>query len=268
MQRESEILGNTSPVECRSTSTSPMTLQGYAIVWESRSQPLGPQGVIERVASTFVNKQRADTQFRDIVVSYDHRNDFLLGAVGANAVLDIDKTGARYTVDILPESRSGGDVYAWVRAGVVRGSSFQFITYQDDWDWVNGVTQRTLISGKIQNLGPTPNPAYLGSTAVALRSLATHVGESFDDVKALWDQGETRKLFTRTDIAPPVPTPLEVAQRNHVEPQGDSRELELRLALLAERGHRYGYDNSDPGALLLKLRRRKLEWTKPAEVNQ
>src|SRR5262249_32709348 len=147
-------------------------LEGYAIVWDVPSQPLGATGVIERVSPSFLNKQRGDTQFRDIVVSYDHRNDFLLDAVGSNAVLDIEQTGARYTVDILPESRSGNEVYGWVKSGVVRGSSFQFIAFVDDWDYVNGATQRTLISGKVQNLGPTPNPAYLSSTAVAVRSLA------------------------------------------------------------------------------------------------
>lgn len=191
---ETEIRGNTLPV----TAPKPKVLQGYAIVWNSRSQPLGAQGVIERAAPSFANKQRGDNQFADVVVSYDHRNDFCLGRVGSNAVLDLDKTGARYTVNLL-DTRSAEEVYAWVDSGVVRGSSFSFNVYEDDWDWQDGVTQRTLISGKINDIGPTPNPAYLSSTSIALRSLAFHRGVDPADVEALAAQGRLRKLWFRTD---------------------------------------------------------------------
>ena len=135
-----------------------------------------------------------------------HRNDFLLGSVGTNAVLDIDGVGVRYTVDLL-ETRSAEEVYAWVKSGVVTGSSFSVVTVQDDWDWVGGVTQRTLISGMIRDLDPTPAPAYLSSTSITLRSLATHRGADYADVESLAAQGELRKLWERTDNIQSAPSP-------------------------------------------------------------
>lgn len=196
---EIETLTTASPVECRSVQGKPMIIQGYAAVFDSFSKPLGLQGVKERVASSFFNKQRGDNNFADVLVRYEHRADFLLGKVGAGATAEVRSGGLWYSVDINPETRSGTDVYEWVKAGIVAGSSFSFNVYQDDWDWQNGATCRTLLSGKTIDLGPTATPAYESSSAVALRSLAVHRGADFDEVRSLAAQGELRKLWVRTD---------------------------------------------------------------------
>jgi HK97 family phage prohead protease len=177
-------------------------LEGYGAVFNSRSQPLGIQNIREQGSPAVFNKHKGDNDFHDVLARYDHKNEFILGSVRAGTLdLTIDERGLRYVVD-LPPSRQ--DIYEIVARRDVAGLSFSFVAYEDDWEFVNGQSQRTLLSGKLLDIGPTPNPAYLGSTAVALRSLAIHRGADPADVESLAAQGELRRLWTRTD-APPVP---------------------------------------------------------------
>ena len=154
--RDIERLGNTSPLEYRSTAAGkPAIIQGFAAVFNSPSQPLGNQGVVETVASSLFNKQKGDNDFRNVIAKYDHRSDFLLGSKAArNLELEIHGGGLWYAVHINTETRSGADVYEWVKSKIVTGSSFSFVAYDDRWDWKNGRPERTLLSGKTNDLGP------------------------------------------------------------------------------------------------------------------
>jgi HK97 family phage prohead protease len=83
--------------------------------------------------------------------------------------LTVDGTGL-HDVAELPESRS--DRWELVDRGDVAGSSFSFQCFEDDWEYRNGVPQRTLLSGKLLDVGPTSTPAYESSSVAVLRSLA------------------------------------------------------------------------------------------------
>jgi HK97 family phage prohead protease len=191
---------------------------------------------------------------------YDHRSDFLLGSVRAgNLAVEVRSLGLCYSVELDPETRSGTDVYQWVKSKIVTGSSFSFNVYSDDWDWVNGQAQRTLLSAKLIDLGPTAKPAYEAATATALRSLAENRGESFNDVESLWQQGELRKLFTTTSISPAV---VPVA-----ETRGGTMDLATARATLDSMKPRTGMNAKQA---MIDLYAVKLSWDRqtPAEARR
>lgn len=200
-KRETEWLVTTSPIEYRSAAAGkPAVIQGYASVFNSPSQPMGHQGVVETVAPSFHNKQKGDDNFRNVIAKYDHRSDFLLGSVeGGNLELEIRSAGLWYAVHINPETRSGGDVYEWVKSKIERGSSFGFIAFDDSWGWKNGHAERTLLSGKTVDVGPTSTPAYEASSALALRSLATHVEADYESVVEDAKAGNLQRYFDTRD---------------------------------------------------------------------
>jgi HK97 family phage prohead protease len=280
MKHETEWLATTSPIEYRSAAAGkPAIIQGYASVFNSPSQPMGHQGVVETVAPSFHNKQKGDDNFRNVIAKYDHRSDFLLGSVEAgNLELEVRSGGLWYAVHINPETRSGGDVYEWVKSKIVRGSSFGFIAFDDSWGWNNGHAERTLLSGKTVDVGPTSTPAYEASSALALRSLATHVEADYETVVEDAKAGNLQRYFVRTDqqVSAPVtvpPTPLDVSYRS-MEPNTSSVDLRRkRLELWAKKieidtGHRPDEPRQQTTPeRLLELRRRKILWdNEPVEA--
>jgi HK97 family phage prohead protease len=224
------------------------------------------QRVVEQVAPSFFNKSKGDG-WPGVTARFEHDPRYILASTRAHTLeLRTDRHGLYYSAE-LPESRR--DIYESVDRGDVAGSSFSFAAFDDEWDWVDGETRRTLLSGKLIDVGPTSQPAYEDASVAVLRSLAAHVGAEYEEVRSLATAGDLRKLFVRADLAPGVPTPLEVAQRSYVEPQGTSDEVTLRRQVLDLRAKLYGYDTrpeSDPAKLLLNLYRRKLAWNRPDEV--
>ena len=57
------------------------------------------------------------------------------------------------------------DARASIRAGVVKGSSFAFVTQTDRWERKAGDWLRTLLDVDLIELSPTPFPAYPESDA-------------------------------------------------------------------------------------------------------
>lgn len=118
-----------------------------------------------------------------------------------------------------------------------------------------GVLTRRLLSVRLTEASPVSQPGYI-QTDMAVRHLAAQVNEDPDEMLALAAAGELRSVFTRTDqqvTAPPTVLPGE----------GELDLLRRRNALRAKQA---GYNNdpaTDPGALLLALYRRKLDWDAP-----
>jgi uncharacterized protein len=261
-QREIERLANTAPLECRSTANGkPAVIEGYASVFNSPSQPMGPQGFVEIVDPSFHNKQKADNAFQNIVAKYDHRSDFLLGKVSAgNVEVEVRSGGLWYAVHLNLETRSGVDVWGWVQQRILTGSSFGFIAFSDNWGWSNGHPTRTLLSGKTTDIGPTSTPAYEQTSVSALRSLARQMEASFDEVHADYQNGTLERYFIRSDNRDIAPTPALVEARSAAA----DGELELHRRRNALRAREYGYDPAtDPGYRLLEHYRRKLQWEAP-----
>jgi uncharacterized protein len=116
-----ESLTTRLPVELRATGGLSRTIGGYAAVFGSRSESLGP--FVEQIDKAFFNKSRGDG-WPGVVCRFSHRDEYILGATRSGTLrLDVDATGLLYDVD-LPQCRS--DVLELVTRGDVSNSSIAF----------------------------------------------------------------------------------------------------------------------------------------------
>lgn len=192
------------PVEVRG-GASGRRIGGYAAVFEQLSRNLG--GFVEVVDRRAFNDSRG-RGWPDVMARYNHKDDMLLGTVGAGTLrVDVDPTGLAYEVE-PPEAR--GDVLELVRRGDVRASSFAFRVVGDGGDeWRrndDGLPERRLLNVQLVDVAPVNTPAYPAATA-ALRSLASWADADIEEIEQLAAAGEIRKLFVRTD-GPPKPSEL------------------------------------------------------------
>ena len=177
---------------------------GYASVFMPReSRNLG--GFIERVDPAAFSESRA-AGWQGVVCRFNHNSDLVLGTAEAGTLrLRPDSVGLDYQV-LPPESRA--DVRELVQRGDIRYSSFAFRCRPGGDEW--GVTDqnfpmRTLHDVELVDVAPVLTPAYpdataaVRATAPALRSLAAWAQIAVDEVRALADADELRRLFVRTD---------------------------------------------------------------------
>ena len=183
-------------VELRAVDGTERRIGGYAAKFDKLSQNLG--GFVERIQPGFFDKSR-DAAWAGVMARYNH--ELLLGTVSASSLrITLDDTGLDYEVDLLDDVASER-VLKLVERGDVSQSSFAFYTYEDDWAMSpDGFPMRTLISGKLVDVAPVDQPAYL-DTSTGLRSLAVKHEMAEAEVRALADAGELSKILT---VAPVV----------------------------------------------------------------
>lgn len=189
-----ESLSCPGDVELRSSSTAGSlgVLQGYASVFNSRSEDLG--GWFEEVAPSAFNKTLADGA--RVVARYNHSDAYPLGTTDAGTLkLEVHKrSGLHYAVE-LPDTSVGRDVKVLAERGDLRYSSFAFKTVEDRWDQLeDGTVLRTLLSVKLLDVSPVMSPAYMGSST-GMRSLAEKLGVPVEEVQHAAAAGELRRLL-------------------------------------------------------------------------
>ena len=182
------------PVEVRASKNG-REIGGYAAVFDRESENLGT--FVERVSRSCFNSSRADG-WPGVICRFNHDDSYVLGTTQGHTLrVWTDETGLQYTVDV-PEHR--GDVLELVARGDVANSSFAFIAHEVDWGYSDqGYPTRTLLQAKLIDVAPVTVPAYRSTTA-ALRGLSRYLGVPFEDVIALQEKQELRKLFIRTDV--------------------------------------------------------------------
>jgi len=191
-------------VEMRYAGDGGEWIGGYAAVFRPRqSRNLG--GFVEQVDPAAFTEARA-SGWRNVVCRYNHNNDLVLGTTAAGTLqLNMDGVGLDYSV-LPPEARS--DVRELVQRGDIRFSSFAFRCAPGGDEW--GITdqnfpRRILHDVTLLDVAPVLTPAYPDATAAvratspALRSLADYMQVGVDEVRALADDDELRKLFIRSD---------------------------------------------------------------------
>jgi hypothetical protein len=157
-------------------------------------QPLG-NGFLEIVTPSFFNKSKGDG-YPGVTARYQHDPLYVLGSTESGTLrLTVDSRGLDYEVD-LPQTR--GDVLELVSRKDVRSSSFAFQSFDDTWDYEDGMALRTLLSGRLIDVAPVTNAAYTQSS-VSLRSLARFMDAPIEDVERYSASGELRRFFTRSD---------------------------------------------------------------------
>lgn len=193
--REIEARHLPGVVEFRASDNGVGVLEGYAAVYNRLSQNLG--GFVEQVHPDAFRKSLADNV--PVVARLNHQDNGLLGTTEAGTLrLSSDGTGLRYSVD-LPDTTTGRDVAALAKRGDLRFSSFAFRTISDEWGTTpDDFPLRTLTGVQLMDVAPVVSPAYRDTTT-GLRSLAEHLHMELEEVRAIANAGDLRKLLVVQD---------------------------------------------------------------------
>lgn len=163
--------------ELRKASDGRPVLEGYASVFNDRSENLG--GFTEEVGSGAFTKTLKDGA--DVRALLNHDPNYVLGRSTSSTLrLGVDSTGLHYEVD-LGEQTYARDLAISLERGDINQSSFGFRTIKDDWaeDEVNpGLLFRTLLEVHLMDVSPVTYPAYANATSGIARSALDSAAES------------------------------------------------------------------------------------------
>lgn len=151
--------------EVRSEEGKPMTVSGYAAVFEDETVIGG--AFAERVAKgAFDGADMSNT-----VALFNHDMNQPLARVGRGLELTVDERGLRYSFELGNQSYAK-DLAENIRMGNVGTSSFGFTVEDDNWERRDdGVNLRTINKvGLLFDVSPTTQGAY-PTTEVGLRSM-------------------------------------------------------------------------------------------------
>jgi len=159
-----------------------MTFEGYASVFNSRSENLG--GFHEVVApGAFKRSLRSRN---DIKLLWNHDTGSVLGSTRAGSVTMVeDEVGLKVRAE-LPNTTLGRDTAELIRTGLVDSMSFGFSVIKDTWDDTG--TNRTLNAVRIHECSIVSFPAYQGTAGtVSMRGLDRVAQRASVDVDELAD---------------------------------------------------------------------------------
>ena len=172
-----ELRATSTEVKIRSAEdgTESRTIEGYALKFNKRSQPLMGGYFVETLDSRCLD----DTDMSNVVATFNHDESKLLGRSGVNLTLAKDDVGLRFKID-LPNTTLGNDILEEVRMGILSQCSFAF-TLPDDGsgsEWhesdIDGVEyERTILSiDKLYDVSIVTTPAYADTNvSVGKRSM-------------------------------------------------------------------------------------------------
>lgn len=165
---DKEIRSYSGEVRMVTSDDGPKYIEGYAAVFNKRSQDLG--GFQEVMMPGAFNNVMGD----DVRALFNHKSDFVLGRSKSGTLeLTQDEVGLKYRI-ALPDTQVGRDLAESIARGDIDGSSFAFIIDPAGEEWrdaEDGVTVRTITKVKrLYDVGPVTYPAYPDTTA-AKRSL-------------------------------------------------------------------------------------------------
>ena len=151
--------------EIRETSDG-MTFEGYAAVFNSRSENLG--GFTEFVApGAFTRSLKARN---DVKLLWNHDSGQVLGSTRAGSMTLTEDAKGLKVVAKLPNTQLGRDTAELLRTGLVDSMSFGFNVIKDKWN-ANG-DERTLESVRLFEVSVVAFPAYAATAGTAtVRSL-------------------------------------------------------------------------------------------------
>jgi uncharacterized protein len=146
----------------------PSLIEGYAAVFDSRSEDLGwYQEMREEIdPHAFDNVLATNPDVRGL---FNHDSNFVLGRTTAGTLrLKVDARGLQYSID-PPDTQVARDLMVSIRRKDITGSSFAFVCKRDQWtDNEDGsVTRRILEFDQLLDVSPVTNPAYPASSVGA-----------------------------------------------------------------------------------------------------
>lgn len=180
-------------VELR-TSGNNRNIEGYAALFGRESRNLG--GFKERVDPSFFNKSKGDG-WPGVKARMEHDDRFILGTTNSGALkLNIDGIGLRYNVE--PPDGFPPHMLSLIERGDITQSSFAFRAFEEDWGTnEDGFPLRTLVSGKLIDVAPVSDPAYI-DTSVGLAALAQRCNADLAEVRSMAANNELKKLLVKS----------------------------------------------------------------------
>jgi len=151
---EQEILKRDAQLRA---GTKPMTLEGYAALYDEETVVGGQRERIERGA--FEGRLEDDVR---LLLNHDNNVPF---ARTKNGTLELsaDEQGLYYRADII-DTQAGRDLYAMVKRGDITQSSFAFSIKDRRYEEGVMVIERV---GQLYDVSPVTYPAYEATTVVA-----------------------------------------------------------------------------------------------------
>jgi HK97 family phage prohead protease len=141
-----------------------MRLEGYAALFNSRSQNLG--GFTETIAPGAFSRSLKSRG--DVKLLWNHDSGEVLGSTRAKTLTLVEDERGLKVSALLPNTSRGRDAAELIKRGDVTGFSFGFslpATGGDDWN-AEG-TERVLKTVKIHEVSLTPFPAYTATNGTA-----------------------------------------------------------------------------------------------------
>lgn len=148
-------------------------VEGYAIVFNSRSEDLG---FIETIDRDAISQEMINGC--DVFALFNHDDEKVLARSnkGSGSLhLEVDDIGLRYSFD-APNTDLGNTLLEYLKRGDITGSSFAFYVDWDDhssqtWETKNGIKYRTIHKiSYIHDVSPVFCPAY-SATSVSKRAI-------------------------------------------------------------------------------------------------
>ena len=156
---------NAAQFEIRETSDG-MTFEGYAAVFNSRSQNLG--GFTEFVAPGAFTRSLKSRN--DVKLLWNHDSGAVLGSTRAGSMTLTEDAKGLKVIAKLPNTQLGRDTAELLRTGLVDSMSFGFNVIKDKWN-ASG-DERTLESVRLFEVSVVAFPAYEATAGTAIvRSL-------------------------------------------------------------------------------------------------
>ncbi len=148
-------------------------VEGYALVFDSRSEDLGFYEVIDRDA---ISQEMINSCDIFALLNHDDKRVLARSKNGVGSLkLEVDDIGLHYSFD-APKTNLGDELLEYLTRGEITGSSFAFyVDWEDDtaqtWETKQGVKYRYIHKIQyIQDVSPVFTPAY-SATSVSKRAL-------------------------------------------------------------------------------------------------
>lgn len=192
MAKEREIRS----IECRvSVGEDSRTVEGYALLFDTDSQPMGWSGDwVERIAPGALDGVLEKSDILCVLNHDESRGVLARWRRGAGSLtLEVDDKGLRYSFD-APNTALGDELLEGIRRGDISASSFAFTVEDEEWVKRGNDSYERIIKrfGQLFDVSPVYRPAY-EDTTVAVRSLTEmEAKEKREFLKTYYEQIENK----------------------------------------------------------------------------
>lgn len=156
--------------EVRKAVEADRTIEGYAAMFDSLSEPMGYYGFREKISPGAFTASLASTE-QDVFGLWNHNSDIPLASRSEGTLeLTEDATGLAFRMQ-LDDTTWGQDAFKAIQRKRVRKMSFGFEALTTDWKLIDGEEVRILEKVSLWEVSPVVFPAYTSTSAEARSAL-------------------------------------------------------------------------------------------------